>query len=129
MADPNKIAEAEAEGAKISWGSIAAEKIRDIGNDMRTDIAEGTKEGFKNGMNDIRHKLVEEAWFGKEVTGDAEYLKESETDQTTSQNQAKEEITSESLYGKGQDDVASDDLYGKNINNGDEGREPPEQDL
>lgn len=95
MADENKIADAEAAGAKLSWGNIASEKMRSITNDIRTDVVESTKEGLHNGLNDIRHRLVEEAWFGEQVTDDVNYTKQETTEKTTN-----EPVTRESLYGQ-----------------------------
>ena len=91
MVNTKKVAEAEAEGAKISWKEQSADYMRNLVNDIRTDIVEDTKQGLHNGLNDIRQRLVEEAWYGEVTTDDVDYTKSVENTP---------EITSDDLYGE-----------------------------
>lgn len=54
--------------------------------DAARNWAEQAHGGFDRGLNDVRHSLVEEAWFGRPVTSDMSSMKQGAYEADASQS-------------------------------------------
>ena len=86
-------------GTKPEWGDMVAGGMRDA-------------------VDDIRHKVVEEGVYGRQVTGDIELKGENTLYQSSPEvGELGNQTEAADLYGQSQNQVSSEDLYGENVNN------------
>jgi hypothetical protein len=66
-----------------------------------TGAKEAVKEAFDGSLTDIRHKVVEEPWFGRETSSDAPYTPSEPQKEADAPNEQQQEIVSpyHVLYG------------------------------